>query len=416
MKKLSDYTTTELLLIAYRIELPDHENVYSQLCAEARRHNYSSCIEFAEDMRFKKLVQVYKEKKQQQLQMIEQNQRINITNDLPITDNPIVGQIDSKNTTLSHSKDITNQEDCISSHPQIMSNQQDIFTSDAFMKRTYGTDKSQFTAKMDSTQDVQNLLTPVHNNIQNINTTFIKDPVSTNKSIHSTKYNQFIDNNQSHMNTNNDSKDITSTSMATHIQRSDSIPFPQGMPSCNKNTLFTTDLFTLKRIPQSRPVKKPSTQFSFKIKPDTRFSKTHIIPHNQNKQSKVFYRQMTDDEKEIDDFLDKLHEKNNEKIRSKNMETGEKNESNTFTSISEKVTSRKGIRDKTLWPSELKIILDEIQSFYNLDYDLKENISLIQAILPILMKLQQFILEKDQLDKAFYFKKVIMAFYDFYKK
>lgn len=274
MKKLSDYTTTELLLIAQRANVHVFdEEVYQLLCNEAKAANYANCIDFAEDLRFKRLLEVYKEKRQRFIEILESR------------------------------KDVLTEEE----------------------------------------------------------------------------------------------------------------------------TKYKTELFTVKRTVDSHSLREPlgtitnpSNLFSFQIKHENNNSVAQTMPHNQYKQSKIFYKQMTDEEREIDDFLDKLQERNDLKIKSKNLVRNSvasgRDGPSVFNFIVEKVTNKKGVKDKNLWPSEFRVILDRMKTDVDLEFEFSNEMQLIQVCLPILMKLQQSIFDRKKLDRAIFYKKLIISFFDFYRK
>lgn len=305
MKKLSDFTTTELLLIAHKAkkEIYD-ENIYHELCKKATEQNYTSCIAYAEDLRFKKLLDIYKEKREIQRKLLESRM------ELPTKSNEVLLDGIEKNEPLN-------------------------------LQRNQETKK---------------------------------------------------------------------TSIFTDM-----------------NEILTTDLISLERPRRTSIQRKPlgstahpSNLFSFQIKQDNNTSGAQVIPHNQNKQAKIFYRQMTDEEKEIDDFLDKLQERNHGKIKSKNLTRNigisDRDSPNVFNFIVEKVTNRKGVKDKNLWPAEFKIISEKLKSELDIVSEINNDTQLIHACLPILMKLQQLIFDGKELDKAIFFKKLLISFFDFYRK
>lgn len=265
MKKLTDYTTTELLLIAYQEkESIYNKNIYNELLKEAKKQNYENVIEFAEDLRFKKMIEIYKEKKKMQMNILE------------------------------------------------------------------------------------------NYNLRN-------------------KENQ----------------------------------------SNNENNFSNTELISFKRSTKKNKKKKIPT-FAFKIKNEQIMNQ--IIPHNQNKQTKIFYKQMSNEEKEIDDFLDKLDEQNLKKRKSKNLvREFQTTQKDVFNFIVDKIFNKKGLRDKHLWPSEFLVILEKLKTELKIDVEKKDNV-LIQNCLNCLMKIQQKIFDNDEFEKAVFFKKLLIAFFDFYKK
>ncbi|KRH95224.1 hypothetical protein M153_110001641 [Pseudoloma neurophilia] len=357
MKKLSDFTTTELLLIAYGVDKRDsNRKILEDLKKEAENQNYTSHIDFVNDLRFQRLIDVYKQKKEEQRKLIEEKHRL---------EENYHQKVEFEQKKL----------DEIGVKESEVINLNKIFDS--------GSDIPNF--------DVEE---PINQQIDQPN-----PKMSPKKSIY----------------------DIPADESVLKIegkQVNDQIdPFRTHM----------TSLFSIKRSFERysrkrpiRPEKQPNNNFKLQIKQDNHFSNIQVIPHNQNKQSKIFYKQMSDDEREIDDFLDKLQERNNEKIKSKNVtrnvEYSESNGSNVFNFIIEKVTNRKGIRDKNLWPSEYAVIIENIKADFELDFEFKNDLTLLHACLPVLMKLQQFIFEKTNLEQAKFFKRLIISFYDFYRK
>lgn len=280
MKELSDYTTTELLLIAYKVKKNIYnKQIYKKLCEEADKNNYDNCISYAEDLRFKKMIQIYKNK-------------IKLRNQL----------LENKYQSYRKSK----------------------------MK---GSDK------------------------------------------------------------------LIQTELFSFIKQSNMSPSNKPLGLTNNS----------------------SKSFFLHIKPTNQASIPQMIPHNQIKQSKIFYKKMNEEEKEIDDFLDKLEERNLGKIKNKNQtrtiySSSDRKRPDTFNFIVEKVTNRKGVKDKNLWPSEFNVILKKLNDDLQIKVEIPDDSQLIQACLAVLMELQKYIFKNVELDRMFFFKKLILSFYDFYRK
>ncbi|ELA47684.1 hypothetical protein VCUG_00766 [Vavraia culicis subsp. floridensis] len=165
-----------------------------------------------------------------------------------------------------------------------------------------------------------------------------------------------------------------------------------------------------------------SNLFSLHVQPSVQAQTPIAIPLDQNKHHKRYYLAMTEEEKELDDFLDKLEERNYGKSRCKNLVKdnfpilNKEKVTDAFSFIVDKVTTRKGIKDKNLWPSEYQIVLKKIKDELGLELSVGEDMQLVQAVLKVLMMLQKWIFDKKEIVKAIYFKKLVIAFYDFYRK
>lgn len=167
----------------------------------------------------------------------------------------------------------------------------------------------------------------------------------------------------------------------------------------------------------------PSTRFSLHVQPaqaSTRMASTA----GRNKHGKQYYMAMSEDEKELDNFMDTLEENvhhidglgsNVHHIDSldSNVHHGVRD---TFTFVAEKVFAKKGVRDKNMWPSEFQAIVRKMRSELGLEVCVDEHGQLAQAVLAVLMPLQRCIFERRNVVKVLYFKKLVIAFYDFYKK
>lgn len=191
---------------------------------------------------------------------------------------------------------------------------------------------------------------------------------------------------------------------------------------------ISTPVFTYQHLQekvQYRPlgtITHPSNLFSLHIQPTIQLPAPITMPLGQTKHQKKYYSRMNEDDKELDDFLDKLEERNYGKSKSKNLLKNnfpilnKEKVADTFGFVAEKVTTKKGIKDKNLWPAEFQIILKKINDEMNLELSATEDMQLVQATLKILMALQKCIFERIELVKAVYFKKLVLSFYDFYRK
>ncbi|ELQ74250.1 hypothetical protein THOM_2827 [Trachipleistophora hominis] len=207
------------------------------------------------------------------------------------------------------------------------------------------------------------------------------------------------------------------------------------IPNCKeRRDLINTDKRTQStvfsyRYTQETSANKPlgtivhsSNLFSLHVQPSVQTPAPVAIPLDQNKLHKRYYLAMTEEEKELDDFLDKLEERNYGKSRSKNLVKdnfpilNKEKVTDAFSFIFEKVTTRKGIKDKNLWPSEYQVVLKKIKEELGLELSIGEDMQLVQAVLKALMVLQKWIFDKKEVVKAIYFKKMVIAFYDFYRK